>query len=279
MKRIFNFYINSSTHVALAVVSLSLITMLQFETEVNAPLLLFIFFGAVLGYNFVKYAGVAGLHHRNLTRGLKNILIYSLFCFIGLVVTAFVVDTIILFLSAIFGALTLLYALPVFNKKRNLRGISGIKIFIIAVVWAGVTVILPVVGVKNDITGVLFLEFLQRFLLVLVWILPFEIRDLKFDLEQLGTIPQRVGVTSTKILGMSILVVVIVLEFLKRPATWETITAVVIIVAVTSLLIWKSKENQSRYFASFWVEGIPVLWLLLFLLLTNLRVFAFDLIF
>ncbi|MCY2688304.1 hypothetical protein [Salinimicrobium sp. TH3] len=270
MKKIFDFYINSSIHVALAVVSLCLVTVLYYEAELNIFLLFFLFFGAVSGYNFVKYAGVAGLHHRSLARELKNIQVFSIFCFTGLVFTVFFIDLKILLWSAIFGALTLLYALPVFSKKRNLRSISGIKVFIIAFVWAGVTVILPVLGVKNAILDDLLLEFLQRFLLVVVWILPFEIRDLKYDLEQLGTIPQRVGVTPTKILGIIVLAVVVMVEFIKGAATLETKLVLGIIAVVTAIFVWKTKENQSRYFASFWVEGIPVLWLMLLLLIRNL---------
>ncbi len=270
MKKLFDFYINSSIHVALAVVSLCLVTVLYYEVELNIFLLFFIFFGAVTGYNFVKYAGVAGLHYRSLAWELKNIQIFSVFCFTGLVFTVFFIDPKILLWSAIFGALTLLYALPVFSKKRNLRSISGIKIFIIAFVWAGVTVVLPLVGVKNVISGDVLLEFLQRFLLVVVWILPFEIRDLKYDLEQLGTIPQRVGVTPTKILGIMTLAVVVMMEFLKSAATLETKSVLGIIAVVTAIFVWNTKENQSRYFASFWVEGIPVLWLMLLLLFRNL---------
>lgn len=255
---------------ALAVISLCLITVLHFGAGLNFSLLLFIFFGVVTGYNFVKYGGVAGLHHRSLTRGLKNIQIFSFVCFVGLVMTSFMVTLEILLWSAIFGSLTILYALPVFSQKRNLRSISGIKIFIIAIVWAGVTVILPVTGVKNVIFEDLLLEFLQRFLLVLVWILPFEIRDLKYDLEQLGTIPQRIGVTRTKIVGLVMLGGVILLELFKVSSTWSFYAALIMMCAVTGFFVMASKEDQSRYFTSFWVEAIPIFWLGILLFLRTL---------
>ena len=267
LKKIFDFYINSSIHVALAVVSLSLITMFHFEAEVNFLLLFFIFFGTVTGYNFVKYAGVAGLHHQSLARGLKNIQIFSFLCFAGLAVTAFMVNLEVLLWCVIFGTFTLLYALPVFSKRRNLRSISGIKIFIIALVWAGVTVILPVTDVKNGIFGDPFLEFLQRFLLVLVWILPFEIRDLKYDLEHLGTVPQRIGVTKTKMVGLVMLAMVILLEFFKSRISLTFLIAFVVMCVVTGFFLLGSKEKQNRYFTSFWIESIPILWLLVLVLL------------
>lgn len=257
-------------HVAFAVVSLSLITALHFDVPVKISLLLFIFFGAVTGYNFVKYAGIAGLHHRSLAPRLRNIQIFSLCCLVGLIISAFTVPTEIFLWSAFFGTLTLLYALPVFSRRRNLRSISGIKIFIIAIVWAGVTVVLPVTGSKNVIFEDLLLEFLQRFLLVLVWILPFEIRDLKYDLEQLGTIPQRIGVTPTKIFGLIMLIIILSMEFLKGSSLSLPSAALAIICVVSGVFVMESRENQSRYFTAFWVESIPILWLIVLLFLQRI---------
>src|SRR5690606_20153897 len=105
-----------------------------------------------------------------------------------------------------------------------------------AFVWAGVTVVLPVIPFKNGIFHNLALEFLQRFLLVLVLILPFEIRDLRYDLEQLGTLPQRIGVTRTKIFGILLLLGVIILEIFKETATTASVLAVVAMSLMTGLL-------------------------------------------
>lgn len=264
-KKLFNFYINSSIHVALAVVSLVLVTWLHFKIKVKEDLLFFIFFGTISGYNFVKYAGITGLHHRSLTKRLKNIQMFSFICLLGMLISSFYVGADVLLWSTFFGIFTLLYALPLLSKRRNLRSVSGIKIFIIAFVWAGVTVILPLVPFKNDLLDTLALEFVQRFLLVLVWILPFEIRDLKYDLVQLGTLPQRIGVTRTKILGIVMLIIVVGLELFKDTVTHATIFAVVAISLISGFLVWEAKENQSRYYSAFWVEGVPVLWLVFLL--------------
>lgn len=261
-KQLFDFYINSSIHVALAVVSLCVVSFLHYDITVDLNLLIFVFFGSITGYNFVKYAGIAKLHHRSLAKGLKLIQIFSLLSFLGLVWVTFKIPVRILLWTAFFGVFTLLYALPVFSKKRNLRSISGIKIFIIAFVWSGVTVVLPIVNRGLEINVNVSLEFVQRFLLVLALILPFEIRDLKYDLQQLGTLPQRVGVRRTKFLGIALLVVLFFLEFLKSTQTFDSVIALGITCTVTSILIWKSKEGQSQYYSSFYVEAIPLLWLL-----------------
>ncbi|HER39826.1 MAG TPA: hypothetical protein ENO10_01225, partial [Salinimicrobium catena] len=251
VKTFFEFYINSSIHVALAVVSLCVVTFLEYEIPIDLNLLGFVFFGAVTGYNFVKYAPIAKLHHRSLAKRLKFIQFFSFCCFVLLLWFTFQVDLEIVIWAAFFGLLTLFYAMPVFSKRRNLRSISGVKVFIISLVWAGVTVILPVLSGKVEMDQNVPVDFLQRFLFVLVLILPFEIRDLKYDLEQLGTIPQKVGVTYTKILGLVLLAVILLLEFLKAPFSGNSFGALLVTAMVTGVLVWMARERQSKYFASF----------------------------
>lgn len=270
LKQLFDFYINSSIHVALAAVSFCVVTYLNYDLPPDPIFLLFIFFGSITGYNFVKYAGIAKLHHSSLAKGPKIIQIFSLFAFLALIWTAFQIQLKIIAWTAFFGFFTLLYALPVLNNKRNLRSISGIKIFVIAFVWAGVTVVLPVIESGEDFTFQFFPELIQRFLFVLVLILPFEIRDLKYDLQQLGTIPQKIGVTRTKVLGFAMLGGIFLIEFLKMNFSGASITALAIIILITAIMIWKAKENQSQYFSSFWVESIPIMWMLFLCLLISL---------
>lgn len=269
-KKFLNFYINSSIHVALAVVSLAVITAFHHRLPVDLTLLLFIFFGTVTAYNFVKYAGVTGLHHRSLTKSLKNIQIFSILNFLGIAVFLFFIPFKAALWTAGFGILTILYALPILARRRNLRSVSGLKIFIIAFVWAGMTVIVPLVAANHIPSEALVIEFLQRFLLVLVWILPFEIRDLKYDLEQLGTLPQKVGVTPTKTLGILLLFGVMGLELIKDTSTEESLTALAFTATLSAIMVWKAKEDQSPYFAALWVEGLPVFWLLLLLFLRSM---------
>ncbi|MFO7719995.1 MAG: hypothetical protein R6W85_06110, partial [Gillisia sp.] len=199
LKRAFNFYINSSVHVSLAVVSLAAITFQSFQLSLNIGLLIFIFLGSITGYNFVKYAGLTRLYYRKLAINLKVIQGFSLIAFLGFIYSSFFQPVSVLIVAGIMGFLTLLYAVPVFSKNRNLRGLTGVKIYVIAFVWAGVTVVLPLVDKIDLLQRDVFLEFLQRFGFIIALTLPFEIRDLKFDLEELRTIPQKIGVKKTKL--------------------------------------------------------------------------------
>jgi len=263
LKNIFDFYITSSTHVALAVVSLAVVTSLHFGFPLDYGLLGFVFFGGVTGYNFVKYAGIARLHHRSLARNLRLIQLFSFFCFIALCYFATVVNPEILFIAGILGLFTALYALPILKGKKNLREVAGLKVFLIAFIWAGVTVLFPVVEAEKSLEQGVIVEFFQRFLFVLILILPFEIRDLKYDRAQLQTLPQRWGVRRVKIIGYVLIGLWVGLEFIKDHASETSIIAILLAASFTGLSIVRTKEDQSRYFASFWIEGIPILWMLM----------------
>ncbi|HKJ48231.1 MAG TPA: hypothetical protein VJ973_04035, partial [Christiangramia sp.] len=148
-KNAFELYINSSIHVSLAVVAFTLVSIFEHDLEIDKNLILFIFFATITGYNFVKYAGIAKLYHLSLATNLRLIQIFSLLCFIAMIYFAFRLDIEVLIATGIMGLFTLFYALPVFGGQKNLRSLPGIKIFIIAIVWAGSTVILPLINAEK----------------------------------------------------------------------------------------------------------------------------------
>ncbi len=259
-KRGFEFYINSSIHAAVSVISLVCVSLLNFNLQIDFSFFCFVFFGTITGYNFVKYAGIAKLHHRSLAKNLRWIQIFSFFCFFGLIYFLFQQTVRVAVTSFFLGLLTFLYALPVFRNKKNLRNFSGLKIFIIAFVWAGVTVILPLIDQVALDTPTMPVEFIQRFLFIIVLILPFEIRDMRYDNDALQTIPQKFGVKKTKKMGFLLLLIVILIEFLKD-VTGENSLSLILTGIITAVFLQHSKVRQSRYYASFYVEGIPLLWL------------------
>ncbi len=265
LKSILNFYVSSSIHVALTVLSLAIISMFDFEISINFNLCLFIFFGAITGYNIVKYIGIAGLHHLSLTKNLRLIQVFSFFIFLGLIYTLFKLSWDVIIFAALMGVLTLLYILPFFGGGRNLRALAGVKIYVIAFVWSGVTVLLPLIGKVDLIQWDVFIEFLQRFLFVFALTLPFEIRDLKFDMANLRTVAQIFGVRKSKIIGVLTLLTVLLLEFLKVTSDLKSVISLILISVLLSSLIINSRIRQTKYYSSLWVEGVPILWCLLLL--------------
>ncbi|HNQ27895.1 MAG TPA: hypothetical protein PKL92_08255 [Aquaticitalea sp.] len=269
LKRILDFYINSSVHVALSVFSMSWVTLRKFQLPFDADLLCFVFFAAVTGYNFVKYFGLAKFHYRSLAGWLKAIQMFSFYCFVALCFFALRLPVKTLFFIAGFGVVTFLYAIPFLPKRffmdqqKNLRDIGGLKVYVIGFVWAGVTVLLPLFHQGYPFHADVWLTFFQRFVFVIILMLPFEIRDLQYDSLRLSTIPQKIGVRNTKIMGVLWGMLFFFLEFFKDDLDPNEIIITLIIAVITLIFVVLAKKEQSKYYSAFWVEGIPLLWLML----------------
>ena len=259
--QLFKFYINSSIHVGLAVVAFTAISLFHLQLPVNFQLLMFVFLGTITGYNFVKYANLAGFRRRSLSSGLQSIQLFSFICFIGLVWMAFHMKFSVLVVALFLGLLNLLYAIPLI-KRRNLRAIGGIKVFLIALIWAGVTVLFPVMDAAAALQSESVFLLFQRFLYVLVLLLPFEIRDMKYDPPELQTLPQKIGIRNTQLLGVGLLILIAAVNFFNNVPS-SVLMVDFLIYLLTAVMVWKASGDRHPLYTSFWVEGIPILWGLL----------------
>ncbi|MDY8134494.1 hypothetical protein [Aquimarina sp. 2201CG5-10] len=269
VKSIFRFYINGSIHVALAICALIQVTYMKFEVSGDYIIFFFSFFCSLLAYNFIKYSKVTKLYHQRLTKSMKSIRLLTLLSAILFVYFAFQVSYKTLLYLSPFIALTILYAVPVFPNKKNLRSVAGVKIFIIASVWAGTTVLVPMVYAEGGLTFDLFIEMIQRFLFIVVMMLPFEVRDLQYDDIALETIPQKIGITRTKVFGSILLVIFLLLTAIKDVLSSTEILSTIAITTISLLFLWGTEKKQSEYYCSFWVESVPIMWLLIVVLLQN----------
>jgi len=267
LQRLFDFYLDASVHVALSIFALTLATGFILDIPFRFHLVLFLFFGSISCYNFVKY-GVEAEKYLKLTNLYhKNIQYFSIGCLIIAIYHGHFIKIETLVGSTVLVLITGLYALPLLPKAKNLRSWGGLKIIIVAVVWAGATVILPVLEEGNTLSWDVWIETVQRALLVLVLLIPFEIRDLQYDALALRTLPQRFGVSKTKVLGLFLTGVIFFLPFFKDDLTDLALVAnsILTLMLVTSLVV--TKQTQSKYFASFWIEAIPIFWVVLLILM------------
>ncbi|PKG49694.1 hypothetical protein [Olleya sp. 1-3] len=272
LKQLLDFYINSSVHVALAVYALSWVTLKKFDINYDSSVLWFNFYATITGYNFVKYFGIAKWHHRSLASWLRVTQVFSLGCFILMCYYALQLVEESLVLIAIFGGVTFLYAIPFLPKKwyldaqQNLRDISGLKVYIIALVWSGVTVILPLVNNEVGFSEDVIVSVLQVFIFVIALMLPFEIIDLRYDSLKLATIPQKIGVKRTKLLGLVLLLIFYLSEFFKDTIQTDYLITQLIVCLVLGIFILFANQNRTKYYTSFWLEALPVFWLVLMLI-------------
>ncbi len=167
-----------------------------------------------------------------------------------------------------FLVLTIFYVLPIKKTsklKQSLRTISGIKILVIAFCWAGVTVLIPIVHMKIGVSWEVLGVFTQRLLFVLVITIPFDVRDLSHDDTSLKTIPQLLGVSNAKRLGLFLLMLFLGLSVVLSSQDSSRLRIEFVVALIALALLVRSGENQHKYYSAFLVESIPILWMALIL--------------
>ncbi|MBP9793102.1 MAG: hypothetical protein KBC56_03800 [Flavobacterium sp.] len=262
-KRLFNFYIHGSIHVALSVYALVNMTLHFFHIEYDAPMACFAFFGTIVGYNFVKYDELVRAKKLKMTNERKAIVGLSMFSFLAVIYCCFQLQTQTQLVAIAFLGLTVLYTLPIFPKLGNARNWAGVKIYIVAFCWAGITLFLPIMNAELPLSQDVWLKFCQRFLLVIILILIFEIIDLKNDDLSLQTVPQKLGVYKTKCLNLFLLIPFYCLEFFKSDFQIVQLWVNLVLIIGLALFTIFANPKRSDYYTSFWVESVPVFWWLL----------------
>ncbi|HEU4717737.1 MAG TPA: hypothetical protein VFU15_07880, partial [Bacteroidia bacterium] len=154
----------------------------------------------------------------------------------------------------------------------KLREVPGIKIFIIAIVWAIICGFLPATATSTP--GIHFFSFrviawsLCLSLLIFSLTIPFDIRDHHYDGEKLKTIPSITGIRRSVVIANGSLLfsalIVAVLVFFFHTGSAAMFAAYAAWCIPASVLIAKSSPKRSEYYFSFWVDGLMIL---LFLLL------------
>ena len=265
LRQLFDFYLDASIHVALVVLSLIYITVLFFDISLDIHLALFVFFCTIASYNFIKY-GVEAEKYILVSSSYHRYI--QFFSFISLGFAAYHANFLSVRVWVVLGALAVLvglYSLPVLPQVRKLRNLGILKILLIGFVWGGTTVILPYLAVEDRLPWDVHMEALQRLLLVLILMVPFEIRDLAYDDPSLRTIPQRYGVRITKNIGAVAVIAFFLITYLKDSVSLVEWVSKTVLCIVLYIVLWRTKKEQSPYFSSFWVEAVPVLWLFVIL--------------
>ena len=257
LKKLLDFYIQSSIHVGLAVFSLVYITAFENDFYKHINYSYCVFFGTILGYNFLKYFDV---FRTTKVHSLKHygILIISILAALGFYYFFIQMINAVKIQLIIGGLMVLVY--PFFRK----HGI--IKMFWVSFVIAYLTAFVHVNAPPLN-HGIMAFEFLKRFVFISVLMIPFEIYDSQHDDKSLNTLPQKFGVKTAKKTGYILLLLFIFLDILNfhfnDTIRIQYLLADILIVLFTGLAIYFSSVKNNQYYTSFWVESIPILWLVL----------------
>ncbi|MGB0366131.1 MAG: hypothetical protein ACPGC8_00655 [Flavobacteriaceae bacterium] len=260
LRNLFDVYVKASFHVALMVLCFFEITHFQWNISTSLGDRLLVFSLTFLGYNAVKFypfskkiVTTLWLYHVLIPCGVLSLLV-SVYLFFLLSIQAQ------LLLFACF-LLCVAYAVPIHAKLGNLRSQYGLKIFIVAMCWTMLTAVYPLIDLVSW-DPIHYLFFLERFILVFIATLPFEIRDAAKDQKELGTIPQLIGEHKTRGLGSVLLLLLLTLELGFPMGESAHSMAFVLMGLAYFIALFTVKKDSSENITLFWVELIPALgWL------------------
>lgn len=233
-------------HVAFAILALLHVTEISLELTGNKNLVCIIFFGTIVGYNFLKYfeAFQKGNYHFNKNRNVIGL------TFLSIIAVIFFFLKLKNSIQIYFIKIGLLVAIYPFLRKFGFW-----KLFLVSFCVTTITVYAPIIQQASfSINEIIIL--IQRFLIVISLMIPFEILDSQTDDNSMRTLPQRFGILKTKWFGILLLLPFIGLEFFKEKMEISTF----LIAIITALFIVFTTFKRDKYYTSFWVESVPILW-------------------
>ncbi len=161
---------------------------------------------------------------------------------------------------------SILYSLPVLKGRQGwfpLRDVPFLKVFLIAGVWAAITVWLPLLvagkGISFSAEGLLIL---RRFLFIFALTLLFDIRDIQKDaLANTLTFPVKFGTVFTKILSVAALLVFMGLVFFQETGAirWALEASAII----SGLVVLATTEKRPDHFFALFADGMMMVQFLL----------------
>lgn len=258
-KRLLQFYLDASIHVGLAVAALYYVTSQKLNIPFDFCYAFFLWSATIVGYNFIKYGVeakkyilVAKPHHKaiQLFSFVAAILAFYLLL-LHIAVNLYVPLLLLAILSGLYG-------IPFLPNAKNLRSLGGLKIFLVALVWVGFTLWIPLCAANKTFIIRFFGAYLQQFILVLLLLIPFEIRDLKYDALELKTLPQRYGIAKTKLIGYGLLMlyglITLFSTYEHALGYWQDVFWILLLF----LAIRFTRKQQPNNYAALWVEAIPI---------------------
>jgi 4-hydroxybenzoate polyprenyltransferase len=153
------------------------------------------------------------------------------------------------------AALALLYSWPLGRwrgRRRALREVPLLKVFLIAGVWTAITAGLPTLALHRPLAEAAGL-LAQRFCLVLALAIVFDIRDLSRDQAAgLRTWPTVLGVAGAKAVSLSFLVGYLLLGLARGAAP----LAVGLPAGVAAAVVLAAQETRGDYFFALITDGV-----------------------
>ena len=257
--------------IAACAFSMSALTQRLLATEsIWSPANLLVFGGTLFIYGVHRSVGISRLktflaekRYGVIYRYRKHIKIYAVF---GLLIAGyhfFGLSSTSQWLLVLPCLLSLGYVLPVLGNKKRLRDINDIKIFLIAICWSGLTVVIPAMELSTTWSPQLIWLTTERAVFIFLITLPFDIRDLKVDAyKEVKTLPNRIGLPATQRLGLvlgGLLILMACFAFYNHWLTAPTLMVFVVCYALAMFGLYRSHPDKHDYYYTGAIDGLMLL--------------------
>ncbi len=158
------------------------------------------------------------------------------------------------------------------NRLFSIRMWPGVKLFLIAAVWAYMIVWLPNF-LYTTLEAKVYIEFFVVMLFIAGLTIPFDVRDLWTDDPAMRTLPAVLGEKKALALSRFLLAVVelyAIAAYFVHDWNVAKVVAYVLALEIAIALIKKMRSTRDEFYTSFWIEGVPVYAFLLYWLLSQL---------
>lgn len=270
-RAIIDFILYSNLWIALAALSMAAQTQFLLSDQVTpTPLLGFILFATLLLYAVHRIVGLEKVQpflekgrFFVISRFRSHIMIYAAMAAIGAAVFFFQLPFRLQLAAVAPSLIALGYVLPLLGGRKRLRDLSYLKIFLIAIAWSWITVLLPALELGMGWSFPMIVMLLERAFFIFAITLPFDIRDLEVDAyNQVRTLPALLGYRRTKLLALFCLLAMAALAGLNRHAdvySTGAFAGILLSGLIAFTLIWYSDRVKHDYYFTGLIDGLMAL--------------------
>lgn len=211
-----------------------------------------LFFGTLFIYNFQRFlrfkeiSNSKSSRHQWIINNKKKLYFLIISSGLGATITFYflVSNTIALLVLLIVCLVSLLYAYRFNSKTATVRELPYLKIHIIALSWTLLSFVWPVINSDLPFTFNIFWTCVAVYLYFIGITIPFDIRDLPYDLKRQKTLPQLLGVNRSKILAIVLLFISALILIITHPVS--VFNPFLYITYIVQLLLLVKADTSSK---------------------------------
>lgn len=273
LRKILDFILFSNVFIALGALAQGLVTYQLLGIEPDKDVLAILFCATLALYNFsillARPKDYTASPHRRVRWIFSNYrfnVTTTLIATLSLLPLASFLSLPALILLSFLALLSISYSLPIFRFRGQwfaLRSVTGVKLFLIALVWSLSCVLLPIVELGGEEglnlpAGYVLLLFLSEFVFVAALTVPFDIRDSFLDKQHdLKTLPNMLGQRVAMGIAYGFVGIYLLLLVLLWPLLHQMdLLALTLSILLSAWVIAQTNAGKNEYFYFLFLDGM-----------------------